>query len=137
MTSFSAKVETAMQEVSAQLDLLIEKLSSFLSEDILYNIKTFTSPQRNIMIAFQSGNNPMLTINGEKTERSDLCVDNGFNILKEFHDDIGNYLKEKFKDLSLEWNVNMNTSSIIYIYIKYYIDCDTIRKYSKKIGDTK
>ncbi|RIA97416.1 hypothetical protein C1645_814132 [Glomus cerebriforme] len=132
MIHLSSEIENAARKASAQLDSLIEKFSSFLLNQIPCSIKTFTQPE-SITIIFKPSCIPILTINNEKTERNDLYIENGFNILKEFHNDIGNYLKEKFKDLRLEWNVNnMNTTSI-NVNMAYYIDFDAIRKYSKKI----
>ncbi|CAB4404150.1 unnamed protein product [Rhizophagus irregularis] len=132
MPSSNAKnpqIEAAMQEGSMRLDSLIETFSSLLSE----NIKTLI-PSENIKVEFNKYyRQPSLTINDVQIDNSefDLYSKNGYYIIKEFHNEIGNYLKEKFE--GLEWNVNI-FPAIVHIEMIYNIDYNAIRKYSKKIG---
>jgi hypothetical protein len=119
-----------MQEGSMRLDSLIETISSLLLE----NIKALI-PSEKVIIEFNKYyRQPTLSINEVRIDNSelDLYAKNGFYIIKEFHNEIGNYLKENFE--GLEWNVNIHPA-IVHIEMIYNIDYNAIRKYSKKIGD--
>ncbi|GBC09401.1 hypothetical protein RclHR1_08830003 [Rhizophagus clarus] len=132
MPSSSAKnpqIEAAMQEGSMRLDSLIETFSSLL----LQNIKALI-PSEKIMVVFNKYyQSPTLTINDVRIDGSefDLYDKNGYYIIKEFHKEIGNYLKEKFE--GLKWNVEIYPA-VVQIEMIYNIDYNEIRKYSKKIG---
>lgn len=67
-------------------------------------------------------------------EIRELYTKNQYNILKEFHYDIGNCLKKKLDGSRLTWNVNVY-SNYIFVEITYNTDFNAIKHFSKKLGD--
>ncbi|GES86345.1 hypothetical protein GLOIN_2v1607977 [Rhizophagus clarus] len=119
----------AALEASMELDLFIGKIYSFIFNNILYSTRTFTETKK-IVIEFHQDR----SFEVEKYHSEiGLYTENQFNILKIYHNDIGNYLKRKLEGLSLEWNVKIY-SSYVYVEIIYYADLyDEIRRFSKKL----
>ncbi|GBC09400.1 hypothetical protein RclHR1_08830002 [Rhizophagus clarus] len=128
----TTETEAAIREASVQLDHFIEKISTFLSNIISFNIKTFTPPEKIIIVFKQDDYVPVSVVNKVTIQQRSLYTDYGFDILKYFHNDIGKYLEGKFEGVGLKWNV-LNESSIIKVEIIYHIDFSVIIKYSKKL----
>jgi hypothetical protein len=117
-----------------ELDLFIEKFYSFIFDNLLSSIRTFAESE-SIKIKFYKDRSLKLDYNEiHSNEIKELYTRNQFNILKIFHNDIGNYLKKNLEGLRLEWNVNIH-STYIYVKIVYYNDLDVIRKFSKKLDE--
>ncbi|CAB4404149.1 unnamed protein product [Rhizophagus irregularis] len=118
----TTEIEANIKEASVQLDLLIDNFSSFLSNRILSNIQTLTPPEI-IIIVFRQ----------DFCNQQGLYVNNGFNILKIFHNEIGKYLEKKFEHVGLKWNVYIELPTI-NVEIIYHIDFSAVTKYSKKLN---
>ncbi|GES86347.1 hypothetical protein GLOIN_2v1607977 [Rhizophagus clarus] len=93
----TTETEAAIREASVQLDHFIEKISTFLSNIISFNIKTFTPPEKIIIVFKQDDYVPVSVVNKVTIQQRSLYTDYGFDILKYFHNDIGKYLEGKFE----------------------------------------
>lgn len=71
-------------------------------------------------------------VNEVSTQQSSLYTDCGFNILKQFHKEIGEYLERKFERVGFKWNILIE-SSTIKVEIVYHIDPNAIIKCSKNL----
>uniref|UniRef100_U9TSJ1 Uncharacterized protein n=1 Tax=Rhizophagus irregularis (strain DAOM 181602 / DAOM 197198 / MUCL 43194) TaxID=747089 RepID=U9TSJ1_RHIID len=124
------ELKDVIQEASAELDFFIENISSFIIYNILSDIRTFTG-SRKIQIQFWKYS----TIKVEGVNKSDvlnnLYTKNQLYILKEFHNDIGNYLKKNLGS-GLTWNVNVYPNYIV-VEITYNTDFNAIKYFSKKL----
>ncbi|RGB32918.1 hypothetical protein C1646_762307 [Rhizophagus diaphanus] len=130
-----SQLKDVLQEASAELDFFIEKISSFIIDNILSDFRTFTG-SRKIIIEFHHNRSlkveKISDYDYAAAEIRELHTKNQLNILKEFHNDIGNYLKKNLEGSGLTWNVNVY-SSYISVEITYNIDFNAIKYFSKKL----
>lgn len=120
-----------------ELDLFIEKFSSFIIDNILSDIRTFTGSNKIIIEFHQNHSLKVEKISDYEvydTEIEGLYTKNQFNILKEFHNDIGNYLIKNLTGSRLTWNVIVY-KKYITVEITYNIDYNAIKMFSKKLDD--